>query len=392
MNDFPSLDALRAAMPAYVLGALSPEERIVYERALRLPENSAVLRGEFDACQATMNVLSSAQPVEPPAGLLERVYERIRAETPDVHAASASLDASAPTLDRRSGEDRRNEERRNDDRRHDERREEDRAGDHQERRQMDRRADDRRQQERRQEERRHDERRQDERRHEERRAHDEAAASRPVDRTPAARPALTSRATRAITPPPMAAVEPRSGLVQLAGWWTAAVLFVALVSVGYYAASLRRDHAEIEGRLRESRVLLSRSDARLAERERLMTTLLGGRASVLLVNLRSETPEGPAAQLFWNTREGRSILNVFGMPVLPADRRYQLWMIRDGVPTPLVDVTPNDGGAVLVPGIEMPSSPTGVTQLFITNEARQGTPAAPSAPHVVNGVIPIRQP
>ncbi len=384
MSEFTSLDTLRAAMPAYVLGALSPEERVVYERALRLPEHSAVLRGEFDACQATMNALGAAQPVEPPGGMLDRIRERIAAEAVTATvAATTLLDAEAPTLDRRSGA-----ERRGDDRREEDRVEAGPSSDSEPRAQVERGADERRKTERRQEVRRAD----DEARGPSARA---AQASPPAVRTVTGRLTPTSRATRVLTPLATAAVEPRSGLMQLAGWLTAAALFVAVVGVGYYALSLRRDHGEIEGRLRENRALLSRSEARLAERERLMTTLLGGRASVLLVNLRGATPEGPVAQLFWNTQEGRSLLNVFALPTLPADRRYQLWIIRDGVPTPLVEVVPDEGGAVLVSGIDMPSSPTGVTQVFVTNEARQGSPAtsqSPSVPHVMGAVIPLRLP
>ncbi|BAH39891.1 MAG TPA: hypothetical protein DGD08_12915 [Gemmatimonas aurantiaca] len=352
MSEYTSLEALRGTMPAYVLGALTPEERTDYERALRTPENASVMRGEFEACQATVNMLASAQPVEPPDGLFDRILTQVHAVMAQA-AAAPPLETTAPTIDRRGG-DRRRDDRRVDD------------GQHQP-------DEDRRQQERRHEGRRHD---------------DTVEVHTPIS-APVVRMSRNSRATRALTPLAMSGVEARSNTMPLVGWWTAGALFLVLVGVSYFAATTRRAHAELDTRLRENRVLLSRSEARLAERERLTVTLLGGRASVVLVNLRHPTTDA-AAQFFWNAREGRAIINVFGLPPLPPDRSYQLWMLRDGVSTPIIEISPNEAGAVLVPGIEMPTSPTGVTQLFITNEPRSGKLAAPSEPQVLFGTVEAR--
>jgi hypothetical protein len=342
-------------MPAYVLGALTPEERTAYERALRTPENASVMRGEFEACQATVNVLASAQPMEPPAGLFDQVLAQVRAAVAQAEAAAAPpLETTAPTIDRRAEDRRRGDDRRVED-----------AEDQPD-----------------------EERRQQERRHEGRRREDSVVVRTPRS-APAVRVSRNSRATRAVTPLSMGAVEARPSVTPLVGWWVAGALFLMLVGVSYFAATTRREHAELDARLRENRVLLSRSEARLAERERLMATLLGGRASVVLVNLRHPTTDA-AAQFFWNAREGRAIINVFGVPPLPPDRRYQLWMLRDGVSTPIIEISPNEAGTVLVPGIEMPTSPTGVTQLFITNEGRADKPATPTLPHVLFGAVDTR--
>lgn len=350
-SEYTSLELLRATMPAYVLGALTADERAIYERALRTPENASVMRGEFEACQATVNALASAQPVEPPAGLFDRVITQVHAVIAQAEAAAAPpLETTAPAIDRRAADRRRGDDRRVDD-------PEDRPA---------------------------EERRQEDRRHEGRR-HDDSVAVRPTP-VRVVRMSRTSRATRAVTPLSTNAVDARPSAAPLVGWWVAGAFFLMLVGLGYYAATTRRAHAELDGRLRENRVLISRSEARLAERERLMATLLGGRASVVLVNLRNATTSA-AAQFFWNAREGRAILNVFGLPPLSAGHRYQLWMLRDGVATPVIEITPNEAGAVLVPGIEMPTSTTGVTQLFVTDEPNAQKPTAPTFPHVLFGTV-----
>ena len=65
MTAYDSPDALRASMPAYVLGALSPEDRHAFEAALRQPDRIAALRTEFDASQVwDMNFDSDTNVVE----------------------------------------------------------------------------------------------------------------------------------------------------------------------------------------------------------------------------------------------------------------------------------------------------------------------------------------
>ena len=362
LTEYTTLEQLRATMPAYVLGALTAEERAAYEQALRTPENASVMRGEFEACQATVNALANAQPVEPPAELYERVLALVQAPSaPSETGGDQALEASAPVIDRRAADRRSGEERRVDE------------------------PQDRGSEERRLEERRVEERRVEDREVEGRRVENAAASGRKRG----GRAARTALAARAETPLSSSAVEAPASAASLAGWWVAGVLFLALVGVGYYAATTRRAHAQLDGRLRENSVLLSRSEARLAERERLMATLLGGRASVVLVTMRNSTSSA-AAQFFWNAREGRAILNVFGLAPLPPGRRYQLWMLRDGVVTPIIDVVPNDSGNVLLPGIEMPTSTTGVTQLFVTSEPIADRTSAPTFPHLLFGTIDAR--
>ncbi len=355
-----STAGLRAAMPAYVLGALSPEERADYEHALRMPEHASILRIEFDACQATANALASAQPVEPESGLLDRIMERIRV---DAMTAGGVLHAAAPTVYRSPTDDIPGQDQPELDQR-----QEERETDRQEQPGQDRSWTD-----------------QSER---------DVSQPEPSDNNfvRATRFTPPGRGTRSLLPLMVPAVDPHSDATNTVGWLLVIALFAALGATGYYAATLRREAAAMETRLRENRVLLSRSDARLADRERLVTTLLGGRASVLLVNLRGDTPDGPVAQLFWNTRHGDAILNAFGLPESESGKQYRLWMIRDGLPTPLVVVTPDGDGNALIPDIAMPSSPTGVTQIFLASEGIREKPTAPGPARIFTGVISILSP
>lgn len=389
MTTYDSLEALRASMPAYVLGALSPEDRLAFETALRQPDRIEALRTEFDACQATLNALASAQPLAPPGGLLERVLGAVRGNPLPEQASLAGTDA--PVLDRRLDSDRR-------------------AGD---RRMAERRVGDRRAAE-----------------------AEPVAAIAVVAPTPARDPgptapaasqttvatattaatttatagstavttatttaastaattATTATTTRSLTPLLVNTVDRRNRPMFVAGWVLAGLLFLATAGLGYYAANKRRETAAAEAALRDSKVAFSRSEARLTERERLLATMLSGRAAVLLVTLRSDSTNGPVAQMFWNTQEGKAIVSAQGLTRLPHGFKYQMWLLRDFVPTPLTEVPVEDDGSALISGISMPSSPTGITQAFVTVEAAGDSVPTPSRQRLMSAVIPIYRP
>ena len=366
MTAYDSPDALRASMPAYVLGALSPEDRHAFEAALRQPDRIAALRTEFDACQATLNALAGAQPLAPPGDLLERVLSAVRGNPLPEPAPLPGTDV--PVLDRRLDGDRR-------------------GGD---RRVAERRVDDRR-----------------------------AAEAEPVAAvapTPAPDPAptaptaptvtaapkttaatataaaTTATTTRSLTPLLVNTVDRRNRPMFVAGWVLAGLLFLATAGLGYYAANKRRETTAAEAALRDSKVALSRSEARLTERERLLATMLGGRATVLLVTLRSDSANGPVAQMFWNTEEGRAIVSAQGLTRLPDGFKYQMWLLRDFVPTALTEVPVEDDGSALISGLSMPSSPTGITQVFVTVEVAGDSVPTPARQRIMSAVIPIYRP
>ncbi|AMW05748.1 anti-sigma factor [Gemmatimonas phototrophica] len=200
-----------------------------------------------------------------------------------------------------------------------------------------------------------------------------------------------SRAVR-VTPPSMPVVEPmdrrRAGKSPgRAGWYAAAVMTAGLAATLFVALDLRARVATLEGQDKEKSSLLARVEAKTSEKEKLLATLLAGRGNVVLVNLEASAPTGPGMQLFWNVRDGKAVVNAYGLAQVASNRAYMLWMIRDGTPVPLKLFTPDESGRAMVADIEAPTSMTGITLFTVTEESSAGA-EAPSMTPFIAGTVP----
>jgi hypothetical protein len=200
-----------------------------------------------------------------------------------------------------------------------------------------------------------------------------------------------SRAVR-VTPPTVPAVEAldrrRAGKPSgRTGWYAAAVMATGLAATLVVALDLRSRVATLEGQDRDKASLLARVEAKLGDKEKTLATLLAGRGNVVLVNLAATAPTGPGMQLFWNVREGKAVVNAYGLAQVASNRAYMLWMIRDGTPVPLKLFTPDESGRAMVADIEAPTSMTGITLFTVTEESSAGAEAPTMTPFIA-GTVP----
>ena len=220
----------------------------------------------------------------------------------------------------------------------------------------------------------------------------DAAGSTPAapKRAVAVRKSSTSRATRAVTPPLPTAIITRSVRRRArSAWWTVGVLGAALAASAVMAVTLRRQADALEVRASQDRIRIARTEAKLAEREKTLQALLGGRGPVVLVNLNAAQSAGAGMQVFWNVREGKAVVNGYGLAPLAGDRAYLLWMIRDGTPVPLTLFTPGDDGRAVVASVELPTTTSGVTRLAVTEESSAGA-SAPTMTPILVGDVPAK--
>ncbi len=220
-----------------------------------------------------------------------------------------------------------------------------------------------------------------------------AAAATSV-RAETVRQTPASRATRVLTPPTPTATIPRTGRRDAArtsrtAWWTAGVLATALAASLVVAVDFRNRTKTLEESAARADARFARTEAKLAEREKTLQTLLAGRGNVVLVNLNPAQPAGPGMQVFWNVREGRAVVNAYGLAPVASDRAYMLWMIRDGKPVPLKLFTPGDDGRAIVAAVELPTTTSGITLLAVTEESSAGAIAPTMTPFLV-GEVPTR--
>jgi hypothetical protein len=218
----------------------------------------------------------------------------------------------------------------------------------------------------------------------------DAAGSTPAapKRAAAVRKSSTSRATRAVSPPfPTAIITGSVRRRARSAWWiVVGALGTALLACTVVAVTLRRQADALEVRASQDRIRIARTEAKLAEREKTLQALLGGRGAVVLVNLDPAQSAGAGMQVFWNVREGKAVVNGYGLAPVAGDRAYQLWMIRDGTPVPLALFTPGEDGRAMVATVELPTTTSGVTRLAVTEESSAGANAPTMTPILVGDV------
>jgi len=224
----------------------------------------------------------------------------------------------------------------------------------------------------------------------EKRAMATVAAAVPFKSAETVRQTPASRATRVVTPPiPTAIIERRATRTARTAWWTAGVLATALAASLVVAVDFRNRTAALEERAAQDNTRIARTEAKLAEREKTLQTLLAGRGNVVLVNLNPAQPTGPGMQVFWNVREGKAVVNAYGLAPVASDRAYMLWMIRDGKPVPLELFTPGDDGRAIVASVELPTTTSGITLLAVTEESSAGATTPTMTPFLV-GEVPTK--
>ncbi len=161
-------------------------------------------------------------------------------------------------------------------------------------------------------------------------------------------PVRPVRATR-VTPPQNSAVKTlsRPRMVVLVVVMLAAVCAsVAAVWYGTQATELRRE-------LERQSLLLDKSVTRLGEREELLSTLVDTDGALGVAHLVSDSALA-GVTVYWNGRDGRSMLSAFGLRPLPRERVYALW-VGDSVSQRIV-TTFNTASPSVARGNATPSS------------------------------------
>lgn len=331
MSNIPrSLDELLDLAPGYVFGGLDADELAAFEQAMASPEHAAALAAEVAALRVATEAMVQATAVTPPPALREKLQARIAVEAGTQTAAQVAGEVASRVATPTSSTPVTS-------------------------------------------------------------APAVAAASAtslPFGTAPAvAKSAGRNRAVR-VTPPRGAAADDlaRRRRPSRAGWYATALVSAGLAATVIFALDLRNRITVLEAETREKTARVARLEAKLSDKERTLTTLLAGRGNVLLVNLDASVPTGPGMQVFWNVREGKAVVNAYGLAQVATDRAYMLWMIRDGQPVPVKLFTPDETGRALVVDVPLPNTTTGITLLAVTEESAQGAEAPTMTPFLAGTV------
>ena len=195
-------------------------------------------------------------------------------------------------------------------------------------------------------------------------------------------PSRPVRATR-VTPPEGAGVvvsrEPTRAYLLVV------LLLLLMLSAG--AATWFGSRAvRLQRELDRQTVLLDRSVARLSERDGLLSALFDADGALSVTHLVNDST-GAGVTVYWNRRDGRALVNAFGLPTLPRARTYALW-IGDSLHTRLVTTFASDSrGRTLSRQFVLPPQRADTLRLLVTVEpASPG--AVPNMPVLLTGVLP----
>lgn len=105
----------------------------------------------------------------------------------------------------------------------------------------------------------------------------------------------------------------------------------------------------------------------------------------LLPNEQTQVSDEAHATLIWNSSDEVGSLYVSGLPTLPADKTYQLWVVRDGHSLSLGTFHPDMSGVGTL--VFQAAEPiTDFQHVGISEEPENGSPV-PTTPHLVLGSI-----
>ncbi|MDQ3002173.1 MAG: anti-sigma factor, partial [Fibrobacterota bacterium] len=108
---------------------------------------------------------------------------------------------------------------------------------------------------------------------------------------------------------------------------------LALVTLGLlaYVASLQENMGRIKTVVAESSVRIQVLEDSLAQRVAMLEVIKSNQMQMVVMNGLEADPGG-YGKIIWDPVRKQAILHVSNLPAQPADKDYQLWVIRDKVP------------------------------------------------------------
>lgn len=159
------------------------------------------------------------------------------------------------------------------------------------------------------------------------------------------------------------------------------VLLVVL-SVGA-AAWLGTRALRLERELAQQASLLDKSVARLSERDELLSTLLEADGELSVSHLTGSA--GAGVTVYWNRRDGRTVLHAYGLRTLASGHVYALWT-GDSARVRIATTFRSDGQGRALSQFIVPARRVDALPLTVTVEA--DTPGVvPSTPPVLTGQL-----
>lgn len=166
--------------------------------------------------------------------------------------------------------------------------------------------------------------------------------------------------------------------------WAAAAGLVLAVGLALQTTQLRRQIAERDAAIAGLQQHLGASEARLAEREATLNSIL--EPEVRLTTLTSTSTPAPVIQLFLNPKKKVMLVHAFNLQPADSGRVYQLWFIpKAGKPIPSVTFNSEPTGHAMVQQVQVPGD-VDLAAAAVTTEPTGGSPQPTTQPFLVGAI------
>jgi len=165
-------------------------------------------------------------------------------------------------------------------------------------------------------------------------------------------------------------------------WW-GMLGWAAAAAVLVFAASLWKENGALKQTVAAMRDQNAESVSELEDLKRLAAPILEPEAQVVTVAALKEKPQ-PGGKVFYLRKRASLVFLATNMPVLPANKAFELWLIpKQGAPIPAGVFKPDAQGRASVVNPPLPAD-TEAKAFAITIE-NEGGSAAPTSPIVMMG-------
>jgi anti-sigma-K factor RskA len=213
---------------------------------------------------------------------------------------------------------------------------------------------------------------------------------------PTAAPVIPGTSTSSATPLPRTArgeptAEARARRRWGAAAWLAAAASLAFVvaAAGLVRASRERDTLRVALRATEARAAaradsLSAVSGALTEKARMLDAITG--PSVRVVELTGSGVREPIARMFWDRASNRWTMVAHNLPMPPAGRTYQVWLVTSDAKISAGTFEPSPAGDAMVQA-EYALDSSALQAVAVTEEPAGGMPQ-PTGRMVILGAAP----
>jgi hypothetical protein len=166
------------------------------------------------------------------------------------------------------------------------------------------------------------------------------------------------------------------------------MLLLAVLALGSAgtAAWLGTRAVKLQKELAQQGVLLNRSVARLSEREGQLSTLLDSDGALSVTHLQGDSASG-GVTVYWNQRDGRTLVSAYELPRLDKNRVYALWVADSGSTELITTFIPDEAGRALLKERVDPRWRAAPFRLLVTVEL-PSPGAVPNVPALLATAVP----